>query len=263
MSDNEYEESDVESESESEIQPSKKTPVTGDISDADSDIDENEMDDLSDADSVNIDDEFNDINPDAISASQKSKNKDLQNNGMGVLDNDYNVNGDEDDEVDEDDDVNDPDYFKKFDENIKHNIISEYHHEMIQHNYQEVEILSNVIRNKNGTIVDPFHKTLAFLTKYEKARILGERARQINAGATPFIQVDNFMIDGYLIALKELEEKKIPFIIKRPLPNGGCEYWKLKDLEFIHYYFSYTCTTIKKTIYECNIICQIYNKMNK
>ena len=41
------------------------------------------------------------------------------------------------------------------------------------------------------------------------------------------------MIDGYLIALKEFEEKKTPFIIKRPLPNGGCEYWKLSDLEVL------------------------------
>jgi DNA-directed RNA polymerase I, II, and III subunit RPABC2 len=240
MSDNEYEESVSGSESDNdseigEIKTSKKIPVNGDISDdaADSDIDMDENDDISDADSVNMDDEINDMT-NTTSSSQKNKNKDLQNTGMGVLDNDYDVNGDDEDDDDDDDDVNDPDYFKKFDENIKHDIISSYHHEMIQHNYQEVEILSNVVRNEKGTIIDPFHKTLSFLTKYEKARILGERARQINAGATPFIQVDNFMIDGYLIALKELEEKKIPFIIKRPLPNGGCEYWKLKDLEFIH-----------------------------
>jgi len=41
------------------------------------------------------------------------------------------------------------------------------------------------------------------------------------------------MIDGYLIALKELDQKKIPFIIQRPLPNGGSEYWRLCDLEML------------------------------
>jgi DNA-directed RNA polymerase I, II, and III subunit RPABC2 len=41
------------------------------------------------------------------------------------------------------------------------------------------------------------------------------------------------MIDGYLIALKEFEEKKIPFIIRRPLPDGTSEYWRLSDLEII------------------------------
>jgi DNA-directed RNA polymerase subunit K/omega len=41
------------------------------------------------------------------------------------------------------------------------------------------------------------------------------------------------VIDGYLIALKEMEEKKLPFIIRRPLSNGASEYWKLSDLEFL------------------------------
>ena len=39
--------------------------------------------------------------------------------------------------------------------------------------------------------------------------------------------------NNILIAKKELEKKLLPFIIKRPLPNGECEYWKLKDLEII------------------------------
>ena len=37
----------------------------------------------------------------------------------------------------------------------------------------------------------------------------------------------------YLIAEKELNQKKIPFIIMRPLPNGKKEYWRLQDLEII------------------------------
>jgi DNA-directed RNA polymerase I, II, and III subunit RPABC2 len=69
------------------------------------------------------------------------------------------------------------------------------------------------------------------MTKYEKTRILGQRAKQINDGAMPFIKVPEGVIDGYLIALKELEEKKIPFIIKRTIPGGCVEYWKVSDLE--------------------------------
>ena len=38
---------------------------------------------------------------------------------------------------------------------------------------------------------------------------------------------------AHLIALKELEEKKIPVIIRRPIPNGASEYWHLKDLEIL------------------------------
>ena len=83
------------------------------------------------------------------------------------------------------------------------------------------------------SIIDPFHKTIPILTKYERARILGQRAKQIDSGAKPFVHIDKTFNDGYLIATKELEEKKIPFIIRRPLPNGGSEYWKVQDLEII------------------------------
>ena len=38
----------------------------------------------------------------------------------------------------------------------------------------------------------------------------------------------------YLIANRELQEKKIPFIIRRPLPNGGSEYWDIRDLELLY-----------------------------
>ena len=104
---------------------------------------------------------------------------------------------------------------------------------MKTHNYDEIDVLSKVVRDNMGTIIDPLHKTLPFLTKYEKTRVLGERATQLNAGAMAMIEVDADMIDGYVIALKEFEQKKIPFIIKRPLPNGAVEYWKLEDLEVL------------------------------
>jgi DNA-directed RNA polymerase I, II, and III subunit RPABC2 len=127
----------------------------------------------------------------------------------------------------------DGDYLQRFDEEIKEDTIAKYHPELQMHNYNEVMALSRVVKDENGKIVDPLHKTIPILTKYERARILGERAKQLNAGAEPFISVEPEIIDGYLIAQKELEQKKIPFILKRPLPDGGCEYWKLKDLEIL------------------------------
>jgi hypothetical protein len=45
--------------------------------------------------------------------------------------------------------------------------------------------------------------------------------------------VPDTMIDSYLIAKDELHQKKLPFIIKRPIPNGSIEYWKLADLELL------------------------------
>lgn len=143
-------------------------------------------------------------------------------------------NGDsDDDDSDEDDEDESDEVFEKIDKSRQENIIQNHHPELKTLNYEEIESLCTVIKNKKGVIIDPLHKTIPILSRYEKARVLGERAEQINSGAQPFIEIETSMIDGYLIALKELEEKKIPFIIQRPLPNGGCEYWRLNDLEVI------------------------------
>jgi len=123
--------------------------------------------------------------------------------------------------------------FKKFDRELRNDYLVNFHPESLVQNYDEIYNLARVVRDANGNIIDELHKTLPFLTKYEKTRILGQRAKQINDGATPFVKVPEGVIDGYLIAIKELEEKKIPFIIRRPLPNRGSEYWHLEDLQVI------------------------------
>ncbi len=141
--------------------------------------------------------------------------------------------GDMYDEEDDDSDLEE-DYLQKIDSSMQTDIVSSHHPELLQHKTEEIDTLSKVVRNEENMIVDPFHKTVPFLTKYEKARILGERAKQLNAGGKPFVNVDPSILDGYLIAEKELNEKKLPFIIKRPITNGACEYWKVEDLEILY-----------------------------
>ena len=145
-----------------------------------------------------------------------------------------NIENDDGDDDDDDDDDND-ELLKKLDRDIDNDIILKHHPEIIQNNYQEILALCKIIRNDKGIIVDDLHKTYPFITKYEYARVIGMRAKQINNGADPFIKVDRGIIDGYTIALEEMKQKKIPFILARPLPNGGREYWKLQDLELIHF----------------------------
>jgi DNA-directed RNA polymerase I, II, and III subunit RPABC2 len=140
---------------------------------------------------------------------------------------------DEDEEEDNDDDDEDANYLQKFDTDIRENFIEKHHPEAKNHNFEEVKHMSRVVRNETGIIIDNLHKTLPFLTKYETARILGQRAKQLNCGAKPFVKIPPNVIDGYEIAKLELEEKKIPFIIKRPIPDGTCEYWNVSDLEVI------------------------------
>jgi DNA-directed RNA polymerase I, II, and III subunit RPABC2 len=134
---------------------------------------------------------------------------------------------------DEDEDRISENYLQKFDIEINKDYIVDFHPECFVHNYEEINTLTQIVRDVNYNIIDPLHKTIPFLTKYEKARIIGIRAKQINSGAKPFVQVPENIIDGYLIAEMELKEKRVPFIIKRPLPGGTCEYWKIKDLETV------------------------------
>ena len=139
-----------------------------------------------------------------------------------------------DDENNDDEEEDDEDYLQKFDRDIKKNYIVDYHPECMIHNYEEISALTKVIRDKDNIIVDPLHRTIPYLTKYERARVLGQRAKQINLGARPFVKVPENIIDGNLVAEMELTQKRIPFILRRPLPgNSGSEYWNLKDLEII------------------------------
>ena len=71
------------------------------------------------------------------------------------------------------------------------------------------------------------------MTKYERARILGQRAKQIESGAKPLVKVPDNIVDGHIIADLELQQKRSPFIIRRPIPGGAFEYWNIRDLEMI------------------------------
>ena len=140
-----------------------------------------------------------------------------------------------DDEDEDEDEENGEMYLQKFDQSINNNYIVDYHPESVLQNYDEILVMIKVVRDKHGIIVDDLHRTIPYLTKYEKARILGQRAKQINSGSPPFVKVPENVIDGYIIAELELKVKNIPFIIRRPLPNGGSEYWSIKDLEDISF----------------------------
>jgi DNA-directed RNA polymerase subunit K/omega len=83
------------------------------------------------------------------------------------------------------------------------------------------EILMNYDYTKN--------KTLPKITKYERALLVGKRAKQIEDGANPNVKVKPGQ-SAIEIAEEELRQRKIPFIIKRP--NGNTfEYWKPADME--------------------------------
>jgi DNA-directed RNA polymerase I, II, and III subunit RPABC2 len=211
--------------------------------DIDEDIDEEDLDDdLGEGDSEEGEvDEDGDEEGEIVTPSRKKKTMKIaptsavkKVNRAAIIPTIGDLNLDDNDEdSDEDEDGDGEMYLKKFDKETNDNYLLNFHPESTLHNYDEVLAMTKVVRDKHGVIVDALHKTIPYLTKYERARVLGQRAKQINSGASVFVKVPENVIDGYLIAELELIEKRIPFIIRRPLPNGGSEYWSIKDLENI------------------------------
>eukprot|EP00802_Teleaulax_amphioxeia_P033969 Tamp_39648.p2 GENE.Tamp_39648~~Tamp_39648.p2 ORF type:complete len:120 (+),score=41.20 Tamp_39648:39-362(+) len=71
--------------------------------------------------------------------------------------------------------------------------------------------------------------TTPYMTKFERARVLGTRALQVSMNAPVLINVGNES-DPLRIAMKELKEGRIPFIVRRYLPDGSFEDWPINDL---------------------------------
>lgn len=232
--------------------------------DSDIEVDNNEDSDNSDDESVNDVDHDDDVNVDEdadadVNANVDDEDEDEDDDGSvdsdvdqddlsdveneGEVDNGKSkivveakkkkpviINYDDEDDDDSDDDVN---YLQKFDLDVNTNYVSDYHPECQVPNFDEISKLAVVVRDDYNTIIDPLHRTIPFLTKYERARILGQRAKQIESGSEPFINIPESVIDGHIIAELELQQKRIPFIIRRPIPDGSFEYWHVRDLENI------------------------------
>ena len=70
--------------------------------------------------------------------------------------------------------------------------------------------------------------TTPYITKFERARVLGTRALQISMSAPVMVELEG-ETDPLQIALKELRSKKIPITIRRFLPDGSYEDWDVNE----------------------------------
>ncbi|KAH8894989.1 RNA polymerase Rpb6 [Thozetella sp. PMI_491] len=71
--------------------------------------------------------------------------------------------------------------------------------------------------------------TTPFMTKYERARLIGVRATQISMNAPVLVDLEG-MTDPLDIATKELKEKKLPLVVRRYFPDGFYEDWTVEEL---------------------------------
>ncbi|KAK8200750.1 subunit common to RNA polymerases I, II, and III [Zalaria obscura] len=82
---------------------------------------------------------------------------------------------------------------------------------------------------KEKRIPNEKRTTTPYMTKYERARVLGTRALQISMNAPVLVDVEG-ETDPLQIAIKELREKKIPLVVRRYLPDGWYEDWTCEEL---------------------------------
>ena len=99
--------------------------------------------------------------------------------------------------------------------------------EQIIENIDDINIFNAQYEEKKKTYI-----TSKFLNKYEKTKVISERVQQLANNSKPLISNPKNYDDIYQIAFEELRQKKIPFIIKRPI-NNTFEYWKLEDLRIL------------------------------
>lgn len=78
-------------------------------------------------------------------------------------------------------------------------------------------------------IPDEKRTTTPYMTKYERARVLGTRALQISMNAPVLVDLEG-ETDPLQIAIKEFNQKKIPLVVRRYLPDGSFEDWTCEEL---------------------------------
>lgn len=77
--------------------------------------------------------------------------------------------------------------------------------------------------------------TREYFTRYEYTALFAMRAEQIAQGAKPLVNLDGLKTSDPMfvwnVAKREIEQHKLPFLIRRRMPNGVSEYWSAQELE--------------------------------
>jgi len=154
------------------------------------------------------------------------------------MDPDYNLSGVGDDDIDIDiedaaieglEETEVPEERSFFSNPIE--TLLKHHPECILE-YQEVDE-GDIALKSAPPLNDVKHRSMPFLSIFEKTKILGMRTNQLAQGARPFITVPEYITDVKDIAILELEQRRLPIIIKRFMPDGTYEKFRLSDMMMI------------------------------
>lgn len=94
-----------------------------------------------------------------------------------------------------------------------------------------------VFRKEVSETISKARITRPYYTKYEYTSLLAMRAQQIAEGAKPFVSLDGLKTSDPMfvwnVAKREIEQRKLPFLIRRALPDNTSEYWSTSELEIM------------------------------
>lgn len=94
-----------------------------------------------------------------------------------------------------------------------------------------------VFRKEVAEAVKQPRITREYFTKYEFTSLMATRAQQLAEGAKPLVSLDGLKVSDPMfvwnVAKREIEQRKLPFVIRRQLPDGTAEYWSAQELEII------------------------------
>jgi DNA-directed RNA polymerase I, II, and III subunit RPABC2 len=97
--------------------------------------------------------------------------------------------------------------------------------------------VSPVFRSEVAESMKRPRKTREFYTKYEWTYLMGVRAKQLEDGAKPLVTLEGLKTSDprfvWSVAKREIAQRKLPFLIRRQMPDGSSEYWSTQELESI------------------------------
>jgi DNA-directed RNA polymerase subunit K/omega len=92
-----------------------------------------------------------------------------------------------------------------------------------------------VFRSDVVKAMDTVRITKPYFSKYEYAVLLAARQQQIAEGSKPLVSLDGLRTSDpqFLdqVVKREIEQRKLPYVFQRLMPNGTAEFWSAQELE--------------------------------
>ncbi len=92
-----------------------------------------------------------------------------------------------------------------------------------------------IFRNEVQESVKQPRTTRPYFSMYEYTALMSIRTQQLAEGSKPLVEITGLKTSDprflEYVAKREIEQHKLPFIVRRQLPNGTSEFWSAQELE--------------------------------